>query len=60
MEFSVHTPDETEWAFHGKSTYDVGESNGVLTVNDEDSKAKITFGPSGWLRVDEPEEVLTW
>jgi hypothetical protein len=56
MEFKVHTPDEIEWFFHGNSTYEVGDANGVLTVRDDDGKRTISFGPSAWLWVEEPVE----
>jgi hypothetical protein len=53
MEFKVYTPDESESFFHGGSTYEVGNANGVLTVHDENGQKKITYGPSAWLRVEE-------
>ncbi len=53
MDFRVLTPDETESFYYGNSTYEVGNANAVLTVHDEDSQKRITYGPSAWLRVEE-------
>jgi hypothetical protein len=53
MDFRVLTPDETESFYYGNSTFEVGNANAVLTVHDEDSQKRITYGPSAWLRVEE-------
>jgi hypothetical protein len=60
MYFKVHTPGEAEQSFSGDSTYEVSEANGVLTVDDRKGERKIIYGPTGWLRVEESTEKLTW
>jgi hypothetical protein len=52
MNFKVHTVGTVTDYYHGDSSYQIGEANGVLTV-DQESGGKIIYGPSGWLRVDE-------
>jgi hypothetical protein len=62
MEFKVFHKTgegEIEDRFRGSSTYEVGDANGVLTVND-DNGTKVTFGPAAWLRVVVPAEILEW
>jgi hypothetical protein len=54
MEFGVHTPDQPELFFYGDSRYEIYAA--VLTVFDDDNNKKITFGPSGWHRVEEPTD----
>jgi hypothetical protein len=60
MYFKVHMPGETEQSFFEDSAYEVGEANGVLTVEDKKGQMKITYGPTGWLRVEESTEKLAW
>lgn len=57
MEFTVYVPDRGQptgspWVFEGEI---VGfrVENGALVVDQNDG-SRITFGPSGWLRVTEP------
>jgi hypothetical protein len=37
------------------AAYDVNDANGVLTVADHTAHKTITYGPSGWLRIEGPE-----
>jgi hypothetical protein len=44
----------------GVDTYDdarymINEANAVLTVIDHHAHQTITYGPSGWLRIEGPE-----
>ena len=51
MEFTVVVPDAEELLFYGESTFRL--DNGALVVDDEDGRT-ITYGPTGWLRVEQP------
>jgi hypothetical protein len=50
MEFTVDTASGEE-LYHGASRYEIGSSNGVLTVSGDDGKT-IVYGPAAWLRVE--------
>jgi hypothetical protein len=36
------------------AAYDINDRNGVLTVTDHSAHQIITYGPSGWLRIEGP------
>jgi hypothetical protein len=52
MDFTVFYIPAGDAVFSGDSTYQVGESNGVLTVNDTEIGRTLVFGAGGWQRVE--------
>jgi hypothetical protein len=57
MEFKVFTGSGEE-LYHGASRYEIGSSNGVLTVSGDDGKT-IVYGPVAWLRVEAHSDAPT-
>ena len=52
MDFTVFLLPAGEAVFTGESHYTVGDSNGVLTIDDGPNQRVIVYGPAAWQRVE--------
>jgi hypothetical protein len=52
MDFTVFLLPAGEAVFTGESRYMVGDTNGVLTVDDVPNERVIVYGPAAWQRVE--------